>query len=209
MDDAQGWANLPGGAVIGLILLTAVAYLYGSIPFAYLATYLLKRESLTQSGTGNVGVTNAWHVGGLGVVLITLAGEISKALVAIGLADYFFPGQIYVKPLFVVAVFVGTNFSIFLPWRGGRGTTMLIWSMVLLSPIALLVLIVIAVLCFFFARSYPRLRTLWSWFIPVVILLVEQDWVFALFGLVVSLLIFLKGRVSQADAVYYGYVPGE
>ena len=209
MDNTQIWAGLPIGAAGGLVLLAAAAYLYGSIPFAYLATYLLKRKSLTQAGTGNVGVTNAWHVGGLGAVLITLLGEASKAFVVLGLAGYFYPGQIYVKLLLVVVAFVGTNFSVFLHWRGGRGTTMLIWSIGLLSPLSLLVLIGIAALCFFLARRYPRCRPLWSWFIPVVILLVEQHLGFALFGLLVSLLIFLKSRVSQPDTVYYGYVPEE
>jgi hypothetical protein len=38
---------------------------------------------------------------------------------------------------------------------------------------------------------------------------VEQHLGFALFGLLVSLLIFVKGRVSQPDTVYYGYVPEE
>lgn len=193
---------------MSLIWLTIAAYLYGAIPFAYLATYVLKRKAITEEGTGNVGVINAFRVGGKGAGMVTVVGEVSKAMIAIGLAERFFPHQFYVKLLFVFASFVGTNFSIFLRGRGGRGSTLFIFSMVLLSFPAFLILILIAILGLLYALSKKnaRLKRLWFWFIPGVIFLVERDWGFALFGLLVTLVIFLKGRLSQDDYVYYGYV---
>ena len=186
-----------------LVLSIVVAYLYGAIPFAYLAVRLSTGKRLTEEGTGNVGVTNAWRAGRVPAVVLTLLGEISKAFVAVGLAEYVFPGALYAKALLILTAFAGTNWSIYMKWKGGRGTTMLIWSLALLSLPALLVLIGIGALCFFLAKKSPGLRTLWSWFIPVVILLVEADWVLALFGLVVSVLVFVKGRTSEHDAAYY------
>ena len=51
----QMWQTTGTGQALGLILVALVAYLYGSIPFAYLATYLTRRRTLTEEGSGNVG----------------------------------------------------------------------------------------------------------------------------------------------------------
>jgi glycerol-3-phosphate acyltransferase PlsY len=193
--------------LVKLIFLTVMAYLYGAVPFAYLATYLFGRRAITEEGTGNVGVINAYHLGGVGAVVITLLGEISKGLVFIGLASYFFPDNVHVKLLLVLAAFVGTNFSVFLGGRGGRGSTMLMWSMAVLSLPSFLILIAIIGLGFFLGKKVDvRLKSLWFWCIPVVLYLVEGDWAFGLFGGLVALIVFVKGRQTPDDLIHYGYV---
>ncbi len=189
-----------------LILWTLVIYLYGAVPFAYLAIYLLKRQHITEEGTGNVSVINAFHVGGIPATLVAVVGEISKSVIAIRLAEHVFPGQFYVKLVFVLAAFVGANFSVFLGGRGGRGSTLLFWSVAQLSIPVFLVLIAISGLLLALSRKDVRLKRMWPWFIPGVILLVERDWRFGLFGLLVSLLVLVKGRRSRDDYLYYGYV---
>jgi glycerol-3-phosphate acyltransferase PlsY len=197
---------LEGIEALNLVLLSIGLYLYGAVPFAYLATYVLAHKEITESGTGNAGVMNAFRVGGTPAGIITIAGEVSKGVLPILVAELLLPGQLYPKLLFALAAFVGTNFSIFLGGGGGRGSTLLMWSMALLSYRVFLPLIVISGLLFAFCREDDRLRHLWSWLLPVVILLVERDWGFVGFGVVVALLIFVKGRHSVDDYVYYGYV---
>jgi glycerol-3-phosphate acyltransferase PlsY len=194
------------GQVVGLVLLAVVAYLYGSIPFAYLATYLTRRKTLTEEGTGNVGIINAYRAGGVLAVVLTLLGDLSKVLVSVGLAELLFPGQDYVKLLGILAAFVGTNFSIFLRGRGGRGSTMLMWSIALVSLWSCLVMCVIMGLCFLLARVDVRLKSLWIWLLPAVLYLVERDWGFLIFGILVVVVIYVKGRRSLDDLVYFGYV---
>ncbi len=189
-----------------LALVALCAYIYGSLPFAYLATYLVARRSLTQEGTGNVGVINAFRTGGVPAVALTLLGEFSKPPLCVGLAQLIFPGQDAVKLLAVFAAFVGTNFSLFLRGRGGRGSTMLMWSIALISFYSFLILGAITGLCFLLARIDVRLKSLWFWAIPAVLYLVEREPAFLAFGILVVVVIYLKGRGSQDDLVYYGYV---
>lgn len=192
---------------LGLIFLTLIAYLYGSIPFAYLATYLFARQRLTQVGTGNAGVVSSFRTGGVPAVVLTLVGEISKAPVSVGLAALLYPGQETVKLLSILAAFVGTNFSLFLKGRGGRGSTMLMWSIALVSFPSFLILGAITGLCFLLARVDVRLKSLWYWTIPAVLYAVEESLVYLVFGLLVTALIYFKSQRSQDDFVYYGYVP--
>jgi glycerol-3-phosphate acyltransferase PlsY len=199
------WQTMSTGQAVGLVLLAVVAYLYGSIPFAYLATYLTRRKTLTEEGTGNVGIINAFHTGGVLAVVLTLLGDLSKVLAAVGLAELLFPGQDYVKLLGILAAFVGTNFSIFLRGRGGRGSTMLMWSIAVVSLWSCLVMCAIMGLCFLLARVDVRLKSLWIWFLPAVLFLVERDWAFLIFGILVVMVIYVKGRRSLDDLVYFGY----
>ena len=190
---------------MGPVLLAVVAYVYGSIPFAYLAAYLTTRRTLTEEGTGNVGIINAYHTGGVLAVVLALLGDLTKVLVTVGLAELMFPGQDYVKLLGIFAAFVGTNYSVFLRGRGGRGSTMLMWSIALVSLWSCLVICAIMGLCFLLARVDVRLKSLWYWFLPAVLFLVERDWAFLIFGILVAIVIHAKGRRSLDDLVYFGY----
>jgi glycerol-3-phosphate acyltransferase PlsY len=194
------------GQAVGLALLAVVAYLYGSIPFASLATYLMRRKTLTEEGTGNVGIINAFHTGGVPAVVLALLGELSKVLVSVGLAELLFPSQDYVKLLGILAAFVGTNFSVFLRGRGGRGSTMLMWSIALVSLWSCLVMCAIMGLCFLLGRVDVRLKSMWIWFLPIVLFLVERDWAFLIFGILLVIVIYVKGQRSLDDLVHFGYV---
>jgi glycerol-3-phosphate acyltransferase PlsY len=103
MSTDQIWQATSIGQDVGLILVALVAYIYGSIPFAYLAAYLTRRNILTEEGTGNVGVINAYRAGGTAAVVLTLLGDFFKVLVSVGLAELLCPGQVYVKLLAAAA----------------------------------------------------------------------------------------------------------
>ena len=47
------------------LLFAFTCYLYGSIPFALIFTRLFKKQDVSRKGTGNIGVANAFGVGGL------------------------------------------------------------------------------------------------------------------------------------------------
>jgi hypothetical protein len=84
------------------------------------------------------------------------------------------------------------------------------WSIAFISLPSFLILIAIIGVGFFLGRTVDvRFKSLWFWLIPVVLYLVEKDWVFALFGVLVAIVVFVKGRQSHDDLVHYGYVKEE
>lgn len=189
-----------------LALLAIASHLYGAVPFADLAIRASKGRSITEEGTGNVGVINSFRVGGVVAVVITLLGEFSKVLVALALADLFFPHQLAPKLVLVFAAFLGTNFPIYLRGRGGRGTTLLMSSTALLSPVSFVVLLALSGVFFGLSRVAIWLKSLWFWFMTPVILIVERDWAFALFALLATLVTFIHGLRSRDDLIFHGYV---
>jgi len=189
---------------VEIILLAVFSYIYGSLPFAYCATALMAGKKLSAEGTGNIGVTNTFKVGGYGAGIISVMGEISKAVVPIFLSRYVVPGSLFVTLLCVYCSLVGTSFSVFLKGRGGKGSTVAIWGLLVLSPYACGILMCLWFVVIKCAKNNPRIKRIPLAFIPVVIFAVERDWLFALFGLLVGMLIFLNNYRREDDFAYYG-----
>lgn len=183
--------------------LALLSYLYGSIPFGYIATYVLKGEKLTEQGTGNVGVTSAFKVGGTGAGIITILGEMSKAVIPVCIAWILFPDRLVPALLLVFSALVGTSCSIYLKGRGGKGSTAALWSVLLLSPLSCLLLLATAALLSLLARITIHIKKLQIICIPCIIYLVERDMVFTMFGLLTSLLLIVNSYRLKDDFVYY------
>ena len=186
-----------------IVLLALASYLYGAIPFAYLATRLLTGKKLTEEGTGNISVTNAYKVGGIVVIIITLLGEISKAVLPIYAARSVCGNNLFVMLLCAFCALVGTSFSVFLRGRGGKGSTVSIWTILILSPLAGVILLATWGLLALWARNKIIVKKLQLVCIPCVICLVERDPVFTAFGVLASLLFLVTGYIRKDDYAYY------
>ena len=190
--------------VAKIIILSIISYLYGAIPYAYIATYLFAKKNLSKEGTGNIGVTNAYKVGGYPAVTITVFGEISKALIPIYLAHRFFSGNLSITLLFVYLSLVGTSFSVFLKGKGGKGSTAAMWSLLILSPYSLLILLIVWITIIKISRGNLLIKKIPLFFIPIVIFAVERDLIFSLFGLLTSFLFYLNNYGRKDDFIHYG-----
>ncbi len=82
---------------------------------------------------------------------------------------------------------------------------MLMWSLAFVSLWSCLIICAIMGLCWLLARVDLRLKSLWIWFFPVVLFLVEWNWVYLVFGVLVVTVIYTKGRRSIDDLVYFGH----
>lgn len=186
------------------ILGAAISYLYGSIPFAYIATSLLRSRDLRREGTGNIGVTSAFKVGGTAAGVCAVGGEISKAIVPLWIAREFFPDIHYAKYLFLFCALAGTSFSVFLKGRGGKGSTTALWGMLILSPYACIVLTVVWYFIVRIARDSMLIKKIPLILIPVVIHLAENDPLFTMFGALTAILMFVNSLIRKDDFIHYG-----
>jgi acyl-phosphate glycerol 3-phosphate acyltransferase len=106
---------------MGLVLISLVSYLLGSIPFSYLVARAYGKN-LYQVGSGNIGAANVWRATGkIEAFLLALVGDLGKGILAIFLTQRFFPGQILPLALATFFVVAGHNWPIFLKFKGGRG----------------------------------------------------------------------------------------
>ena len=131
----QAWAVLFG------------AYLFGSIPSAYLVTRFVAGKDIRDLGDGNMGAKNTYEsVGRLPGVVVAVA-DIAKGALAIIMPRQF-RVPVSVVMLAGVCVVLGHDFPVFLRFRGGQGMAAMVGVFGVLFPreLAVSLLILAAVL---------------------------------------------------------------
>jgi len=125
------------------LLIAAVSYLLGSIPFGYLLVRIFRGEDVRLSGSGNIGATNVARksplLGAITLLLDALKGATAVA-VTHHLARRMASGASATEYLALAALFatVGHMFPLWLNFRGGKGVATGLGSFVLIAPKAVL-----------------------------------------------------------------------
>jgi acyl phosphate:glycerol-3-phosphate acyltransferase len=132
------------------LLIAAVSYLLGSIPFGYLLVRIFRGEDVRKSGSGNIGATNVSRKSPLlGVVTLLLDALKGTAAVAVSykLADRMVPIPTY-EQMALAALFavIGHMFPVWLKFRGGKGVATGLGSFVVIAPKAVLIAVAVFIL---------------------------------------------------------------
>ena len=124
-------------------LILLIDYLIGGIPFGYLIVKLKTGQDVRSSGSGNIGATNVLRTTGRGAGVLTLALDILKGLVAVGLMAYFTADNPLWTSLAALAVMAGHAFPVFLKFKGGKAVASFIGAFLYLTPVPLLAVVVL------------------------------------------------------------------
>jgi acyl phosphate:glycerol-3-phosphate acyltransferase len=133
------------------ILIAAISYLLGSIPFGYLLVRIFRGEDVRSSGSGNIGATNVARTSpALGI--LTLLLDAGKGLAAVLITSHFcarhFPAghPPLVLPIAASCAIVGHLFPIWLKFRGGKGVATSLGAFITLTPKSILCMVAIFVI---------------------------------------------------------------
>jgi glycerol-3-phosphate acyltransferase PlsY len=122
------------------LIVAALSYSLGSIPFGYILLRLFRGEDVRQTGSGNIGATNvARSSPALGV--LTLVLDALKGLAAVLLARAILPQQSWLVGFAALFAVLGHMFSIWLKFRGGKGVATGLGSFVVIAPKAVLAMV--------------------------------------------------------------------
>ena len=136
------------------ILLVAVAYLLGSVPFGYLLVkyFFTSGEDIREVGSGGTGATNVARRAGAAAGLLTYAFDVAKGIAAVTLMrtvaadDYFWIGAA------ALAAIIGHIFPILLGFKGGKGVATGVGVYVVLAPYSVLATLVLWLIIVYFSR---------------------------------------------------------
>jgi glycerol-3-phosphate acyltransferase PlsY len=141
-----------------------IAYLAGSIPFAYLAGKLFKGIDLREHGSGNLGATNVFRVMGWKIASLVMLLDMAKgAAPVLLLPPTFAPAHAERWAIaFGIAAIVGHVRSVFLLWKGGgKGVATAGGVFLALAPVASLISIAVFALIVYLT-GYVSLGSLCS-----------------------------------------------
>jgi acyl phosphate:glycerol-3-phosphate acyltransferase len=126
-----------------------IAYLLGSIPFAYVFARLIKGIDIRQVGTHNAGAMNTVKEVGLVPGLAVMALDIAKGSLAILIAQWL-DVRLIVVFLAGLAVIAGHTWPVFLGFRGGKGAATTVGVLFALAPnifvISFVIIVVLVVI---------------------------------------------------------------
>lgn len=103
------------------ILFIVISYLIGSIPFGVLFSKLFGTKDLRSNGSGNIGATNAFRVGGKKLGILTFACDALKGVTPLWFISNFFPEDVVLLALCGFAAVLGHIFPVWLKFKGGKG----------------------------------------------------------------------------------------
>jgi glycerol-3-phosphate acyltransferase PlsY len=122
--------------------LAALGYLVGSIPSGYCVGRLLAGLDVRASGSGNIGATNVARLLGLRFGFVVLALDMAKGALPVALALFSWPDTSLVHAqavsLVALATLLGSCYSLFLRFEGGKGVATASGISLVLWPIAAL-----------------------------------------------------------------------
>lgn len=118
-----------------IIAAAVVGYLLGSIPWGLLLTRLAGYGDVRRIGSGNIGATNVLRTGNKALAAATLALDLLKGLVAVGIGAIW---GLDAALAAAVAVVLGHMFPVWLGFRGGKGVATALGVLFALAwPVAL------------------------------------------------------------------------
>ena len=160
-------------------LFIIISYLIGSIPTGLVLAKVTGGKDIRKSGSGNIGATNVTRLLGKKLGILTLLGDVLKAVVPMLAAHwYLVQSGISVSPdeldmavsLCGGAAFIGHLFPIYLNFKGGKGVATALGVFIVLEPLAVLVSIFLFAAVVYFSGFVSAgsllvsaLLTLWIW----------------------------------------------
>jgi glycerol-3-phosphate acyltransferase PlsY len=192
------------------LIVGAVAYLLGSIPFGYLLVRIFRGEDIRQTGSGNIGATNVARSGAKGLGIATLILDALKGALAVWLAavlagskynlcgDLVVSGCVPALRLMAWAALLavlGHVFPVWLKFKGGKGVATALGVFCVLFPKAILVALAVFIVVVVLTRYVSLGSILGAITFPVAAYFLQKtDSLSLLLASAVSFIVIVKHR---------------
>ncbi len=169
-----------------------LSILIGYLPFARWVVQLLKGQDLKTIGTGNIGVSAAFHHGGVTAGILTVILEIARSAGVVLVAQMLTEQGVWESACLVALVF-GRNLG------GGGGVTNTFWGGLIYSPLTVLGTLTSGGILFLLTRNRRWVRAYIYVSLPFWIYVFERDFAEVLVAVVLALLLGWMDRNLSDD----------
>jgi len=184
------------------VILMAVAYLLGSLPFSVWVGKVFYKKDVREFGSGNAGATNTWRVLGWKAGLPVLLLDIAKGF-AVTFLPYLFPSLIadpewllWLRILCGSSAALGHIYPLFAGFRGGKAVATLLGVVVGLMPMAAMGSLVVFILAFGVFRMVSLGSILAALSLPLMgfILATPVQLPLLIFSVLITILVFITHK---------------
>ncbi|MEO1658306.1 MAG: glycerol-3-phosphate 1-O-acyltransferase PlsY [Pseudomonadota bacterium] len=182
---------------ITLVLVAALSYLLGAIPFGLVIVRMAGLGDIREIGSGNIGATNVLRTGRKDLAAATFALDSGKGAIAVLLAGALTGGSTLAMALAGASAFLGHLFPVFLKFKGGKGVATYFGTLLALWPIGLVVA-ALAWLGVAFTLRYSSLAALVAATVTPIAFFVAGKTALFLAVLFMTILIFVRHQQNIA-----------
>jgi glycerol-3-phosphate acyltransferase PlsY len=176
------------------IVVVVIAYLLGSIPFAYLAGRM-RGIDIRTVGSKNVGATNVFRTLGKGIGVAVMVLDIAKGLIAVLIA-HAETGSPW--PLIAAAAAIlGHVFPVWLRFKGGKGVAVAGGAMIGLVPVPALIVVVIWLVIVAITRYVSVGSILAAVALPLLVVAFGAPWPTLVFACLASVVLIVRHRANM------------
>jgi glycerol-3-phosphate acyltransferase PlsY len=179
-------------------LLFLMAYLLGSVPWGLIFTRIFAKKDIRKEGSGNIGATNVRRIAGLTPAILTLAADMAKGAVPVGVGMAIMDanttkGQIFIV-LVALAAFMGHLYPCFLKFKGGKGVATAAGCFLMISPLSCLLAILVFILMVM-ATNRVSLGSLGAALsLAPFVWWMEASVPFTILGIIISVFVFIRHK---------------
>ncbi|MBI4187609.1 MAG: glycerol-3-phosphate acyltransferase [Chloroflexi bacterium] len=178
--------------IIDGVIAVVVAYLLGSIPFAYIVTRLRTGKDIRKLGGGNAGARNVYREVGLWAAIPVAIGDVGKGAAAVAVAYWI----LQAPPLFVLAAglaaVAGHIWSVYLKFSGGNGLSASIGVLSLLMTRELLIVLGIMLVLTVLTRNPVLSLNIGILSLPVSAWVLGKSELYIIFSILLILIMVLN-----------------
>ncbi len=156
------------------LIVVAVAYVLGAIPFGYLLVKLVSGSDVRAAGSGNIGATNVLRTTGRSAAIATLLLDIGKGYLAVWIAGRLTDHDPLWMSVAALAVMAGHAYPVFLGFRGGKAVASFVGAFLCLTPVALLMTLVVFVVAVAWSRFISLGSIIGAATFPLAVWLVQK-----------------------------------
>ena len=183
--------------IITGIIAIIIAYLLGSIPFAYIFTRLVSGKDIRQLGSGNVGGNNVFQEVGRKAAIPTAIFDVGKGAAAVAIAHWLLNVPLHEPQLFVllagIAAVAGHMWPIYLKFTGGNGLSATIGALAILMPWELLIVIGLLLILTAITRNLVLSVNISLFSVPISAWFLEEgEWLYVGFCIILIIMLVLN-----------------
>jgi glycerol-3-phosphate acyltransferase PlsY len=181
--------------ITSIVIAIIIAYLLGSIPFAYIITRIASGKDIRALGSGNGGAHNVYREVGLKVAILVGLGDVVKGAAAVSIAYWLMEIPFRDPDVFVclsaLAAIAGHMWPIYLKFKGGNGLSTTIGSLAIMMPWGLLIVIGLLIVLTLITSNLVLSTNISLFSVPISAWFVDKAWEFVGFSIVAAIMLIL------------------
>ncbi|MDY0088057.1 MAG: glycerol-3-phosphate 1-O-acyltransferase PlsY [Coriobacteriia bacterium] len=189
--------------LLHVVIVLAVSYLLGAIPFAVIVGRIFFHVDIRTHGSGNAGATNVMRVLGVKAAIAVLALDMLKGAAAVCLAFSWPPAQLsstgkdWVLIGAALAVVLGHMYSLYIGLGGGKGVATAAGAMLPIMPLGWCILLGTFIFVVVLSRMVSLGSIVMAAVFPVVTLaLYPEHSALVTFSFVAAVLVIWRHRAN-------------